>query len=184
MENRDVTVLLKRASAGDAAAQSELAPLVYGALHSRAEAMMRGESRAQSIQATVLVNDAFMKLAGASVEWESRAHFFRLAARTMRRILVDHARARVSEKRGGEFTKVQLDESLTVSATEGADVLALNEALERLAEVDPQQAEIVTLRFFGGMSMQGVAETLGISKRAAEREWTMIKAWLRKEMSD
>jgi len=185
MSDHDVTTLLKRASGGDAAAQNALAPLVYDALKGRAEALMRGESRAQSIQATVLVNDAFMKLIDATqITWESRAHFFRMASQTMRRVLVDHARARNSLKRGGEITKVQLEEALTVSMSRDTDVLRLHDALERLAEVDPQQAEIVTMRFFGGVSMQGIADTLGISKRTAEREWTMIKAWMRRELSD
>lgn len=179
-----VTVLLRQASGGDAEAQNELAPLVYGVLRQRAEALMRGESKAQSVQATVLVNDAFMRLVGgAAIDWESRAHFFRLASKTMRRVLVEHARARTSLKRGGEFTKVQLDEALTISPGQDAHVLALHDALESLARIDPQQAEMVTLRFFGGLSMNAVAETLGMSKRQAEREWTMVKAWLRKELA-
>lgn len=179
-----VTVLLRKASGGDTAAQNQLAPLVYDALKGRAEALMRGESNARSVQATVLVNDAFMRLVGgASIDWESRAHFFRMAAKTMRRVLVEHARARDSLKRGGEYTKVQLDEALTLSPGQDAHVLALHDALESLAQVDPRQAEMVTLRFFGGLSMDAVAETLGMSKRQAEREWTMVKAWLRKELS-
>lgn len=179
-----VTILLKRASGGDASAQNELAPLVYGVLHQRAQALMRGESKAQSVQATVLVNDAFMRLVGgASIDWESRAHFFRMASKTMRRVLVEHARARGSLKRGGELTKVQLDEALTLSPGQDAHILALHDALEALAAVDPKQAEMVTLRFFGGLSMDAVAETLGMSKRQAEREWTMVKAWLRKELA-
>ena len=184
MEKRDLTLLLKRASGGDRAAQNELAPLVYDALKSRAEAMLRGERGAQSIQPTILVNDAFMRLVdGATLDWQSRGHFFAMASTVMRRVLVEHARARHRLKRGGEVKKVDLDEALTVSAESDDDVLRLDEALVRLAEIDPQQAEIVTMRFFGGMSVEGIAEALGLSKRTVEREWTMIKAWLRQELT-
>lgn len=180
-----VTRLLKRASQGDAAATNALAPLVYDVLKRRAARLMRSESHAQSLQATVLVNDAFVRLVGeAAIDWESRAHFFRMASRTMRRVLVEHARARNSLKRGGDLTKVQLDEALTVSPSRDAHVLALHDALDALAAVDARQAEMVTLRFFGGLSMGAVAETLGLSKRQAEREWTMAKAWLRRQLSD
>lgn len=183
-ERTDMTVLLNRASGGDREAQNELAPLVYEVLKAKAEAMMRSESRAVSVQATVLVNDAFMRLVGgAAVDWQSRAHFFATASRVMRRVLVDHARARSRLKRGGGAVTVQLDEALTVSISQDTDILRLDEALTRLAEVDPDQAEMVTMRFFGGMSMQGVADAMGRPKRSIEREWTMIKAWLRQELS-
>lgn len=185
MPSGDFTQLLRRASGGDRAAQNELAPLVYDALKSRAEAMMRGERRAQSIQPTILVNDAFMRLVdGATLDWQSRGHFFAMASTVMRRVLVEHARARSRLKRGGEVKTVELDEALTVSAGSDVDVLRLDEALTRLAELDPQQAQIVTMRFFGGLSVEGIAEALGLSKRTVEREWTMIKAWLRQELSD
>jgi len=184
-DKNQLTILLRRASAGDTDAQHALAPLVYDTLKRRAEALMRGESKAHSLQATVLVNDAFMRMIDASsVDWESRGHFYRLASRTMRRVLVEHARARTSLKRGGELTRVQLDEALVISPQRDRDVLALHDALDALAAVDARQAEIVTMRFFGGMSMAGIAEALGTSKRSVEREWTMIKAWLRKELSD
>lgn len=184
MAGPDVTQLLRAASAGDSEAQNQLAPLVYDTLKRRAAALMRGESRAQSIQATVLVNDALMRLLdGVTPDFESRNHFYRLASITMRRVLVEHARARTSLKRGGEYHKVQLEEALTVSASRDRDVLALHDALEALAKEDPVQAEIVTMRFFGGLSMQTVADATGLSKRRVEREWTMIKAWLRKELS-
>ncbi len=180
----DVTLLLRRASTGDQAAQNELAPLIYDALKARAESLMRREGHADSIQATILVNDAFMRLVGgATVDWQSRTHFFAMASKVMRRVLVEHARARSRLKRGGESVKVELDEALTLSPERDEDVIRLDEALERLAEIDSAQAEIVTMRFFGGMSVEGIAETLGMSKRSVEREWTMIKAWLRQELS-
>ncbi len=180
----DVTVLLKAAGGGDRAAQNELAPLVYDELRRQAAGLMRGERRAQSIQATMLVNDAFMRLVdAASVDFESRNHFFALASKVMRRVLVEHARARGRQKRGGEVVKVQLEEGLQLSVEDDAHVLALEDALNRLAEVDAAQADLVTMRFFGGMGMQEVADALGISKRSCEREWTMAKAWLRRELS-
>ncbi len=180
-----VTRLLAAAHSGDAQAGNRLAALIYDELHGQAAALLRREQRAQSVQATLLVNEAFMRLVGAAnVDFESRNHFFALAARTLRQILVEHARARSRLKRGGELTRVQLDEALTLSAGRDADVLALDEALEALAQVDPRQAEIVTLRFFGGLSIQGAADALGLSKRAVEREWTLIKAWLRRELSE
>lgn len=185
MSEPDLTQLLRRASGGDRAAQNELAPIVYEALKSRAQAMMRGEKGAQSLQATVLVNDAFLRLVdGATLDWQSRGHFFAMASTVMRRVLVEHARARTRLKRGGVVRKVSLEEALTVSAESDGDVLRVDAALTRLAELDPRQAEIVTMRFFGGMSVEGIAEALGLSKRSVEREWTMIKAWLRQELSD
>ncbi len=180
----EVTRLLSAASGGDGAAANKLASLVYDELHGRAAALMKRESRADSMQATMLVNEAFMRLVDAAkVDWESRNHFFALASRVMRQVLVEHARARSRLKRGGNVTRVQLDEALTISASKDDDVLALDEALQLLAERDPVQAEIVTLRFFGGLSVQAVADALGLSKRRVEREWTLIKAWLRREMT-
>ena len=180
----DVTVLLARASGGDPAAQNVLAPLVYAELKGRAEALMRGERNAQSIQATVLVNDAYMRLlGGAEVDFASRTHFFAIASNVMRRVLVEHARARNRQKRGGGVEKVEFDEARMLSIDSDDDVLALEDALTRLAAVDARQADIVTMRFFGGMSMAEVADSLGISKRSCEREWSMIKAWLRRELA-
>ncbi|MCB9674848.1 MAG: sigma-70 family RNA polymerase sigma factor [Alphaproteobacteria bacterium] len=184
MAGPEITMLLKRASRGDATAQNDLAPLVYDELKIRADALMRRESDAQSLQATVLVNDAFMRLIdAAAVDWESRTHFYALASRVMRRVLVEHARDRGRLKRGGRVRKVELDEAITICPTRDEDVLALEEALVRLAEVDPRQADFVTMRFFGGMSMEAIAESLGVPKRTLEREWTLVKAWLRRELA-
>ena len=180
----DVTLLLQQAAGGDPAAQNALAPLVYGELKGRAEALMRRELRADSVQATVLVNDAFMRLIDADqVDWESRAHFFSLASNTMRRLLVDRARARRRAKRGGGEVLVALDDALVVSPEQDGDILAVNAALERLETVDPLHARIVTLKFFGGLNMQDVADAVGMSKRACEREWTLIRAWHRRELA-
>lgn len=181
---KDVTALLIRASKGDDKASSELLPLVYDDLKRRAGAMMRRENAGHTLSATALVHEAFLKLIDQSrVEWQGRSHFFGIASQLMRRVLVDHARARGAVKRAGDQVKVELDEAITVSAGSDVDVLEIDAAIKKLAEVDEQQAEIVVMRFFGGLSMQEVAETLGLSKRAAEAEWTMIKAWLRRELS-
>lgn len=183
-DRAEVTMMLQRAADGDALAQHELAPLVYEELKGRAQALMRRESRAHSLQATVLVNDAFLRLIQAeSVDWQSRTHFYALASKVMRQVLVEHARARARQKRGGDVKKVSLDDALMVGEERDQLVLDVDRALEKLTDIDARQAEIVTLRFFGGMSMDDVAEHLGISKRTAEREWTLVKAWLRRELA-
>jgi len=179
-----LTRLLRQAADGDAAAQHELAPQVYSELKRRAEGLMRREAHAQSLQATVLVSDAFMRLVHADqVDFNSRTHFYALASKVMRRVLVEHARSRGRQKRGGDVQKVSLDEALVVSAERDSDVLAVDAVLARLAEEDPRQAQIVELRFFGGLPMQEVADALGLSKRSCEREWTLIRAWMRRELS-
>jgi RNA polymerase sigma factor (TIGR02999 family) len=184
MSGDEVTQLLNKAAGGDRAAQDYLAVRVYDELRRLAAAQLRRESPGHSVQATVLVNDAFLRLVGdADIAWESRSHFFGLASRVMRQVLVDHARARRREKRGGEARRVSFDEALTVSVADVDDVLRVDEALRALEANAPQHAEIVTMRFFGGMSMEAVADSLGMSKRTAEREWAVIKAWLRRELS-
>lgn len=183
-QQSEVTVLLQRVKTGDESAREALAPLVYAELKRRAEQLMRREGNAHSMQATMLVNDAFMRLVGTdAVDWESRGHFFALASNVMRRALVDRARARTRDKRGGGARREELDEGRVVSIERDEDVLQLEEALKHLAEVDPRQAEIVTMRFFGGMGMDEIAQALGTPKRTIEREWTLIKAWLRRELS-
>lgn len=180
----EVTLLLARAREGDAEAANALAPLVYDELKKLASSHMRREHRAHSIAATQLVSDAFMRLIGqAKIDWESRSHFYAIASRAMRQILVDHARARSRQKRGDGATHLSFDEVVTISVGRDQDILAVEEALKALEALDPRQAEIVTMRFFGGMSMQAVADALGVSKRTADREWALIKAWLRRELS-
>jgi RNA polymerase sigma factor (TIGR02999 family) len=145
---------------------------------------MRRERPNHTLQATALVHEAFLQLIGQDrADWQGRAHFFAVASQLMRRILVDHARARLRDKRGGDAVRVSLDEGQGLSIQKDADVLALDDALERLAEVDPRQAEIVSLRFFGGLSVEEVAAVLGVSKRTVEGEWTLIKAWIRRELT-
>ncbi len=180
----DITGLLVAAGAGEEHAADQLAALVYNELHRRAAALMGRESPGHTLQATVLVHDAYMKLIQQErASWRDRNHFFAVAAQTMRRVLVDHARARRRDKRGGGQVKVSLDEGLGLSMGSEADVLAVDEALERLHKVDPTQARIVELRFFGGLSVEEVAAVLQVGKRTVEAEWTMVAAWLRRELS-
>jgi RNA polymerase sigma factor (TIGR02999 family) len=180
----DVTRLLASVSAGDRAAFESLLPLVYDELRRRAGAMMRREREGHTLQPTALVHETFLQLIHQErVDWRGRAHFFAVASQLMRRILVDHARGRLRRKRGGGDVRVSLDEGLGLSVERDADVVAVDDALRRLAEMDPRQAEIVEMRFFGGLSVEEVAAVLGVSKRTVEAEWTMIKAWLRRELA-
>jgi RNA polymerase sigma-70 factor (ECF subfamily) len=185
LEQPDVTLLLAAVSAGDRGAVDKLLPIVYDELRKHAGFMMRRERVGHTLQPTALVHEAFLRLVQQDrVQWTGRAHFFAVASNLMRRILVDHARTRLAEKRGGGADRISIEEGLGLSVGSDADVLAVDRALERLAELDPRQAEIVTLRFFGGLSVEEVATVLNMSKRAVEAEWTMIKAWLRRELSE
>lgn len=185
MSQHDVTQLLAAATAGDKKALDALLPVVYEELRAHASYLMKRERAGHTLQPTALVHEAFMKLVQQErVQWTGRAHFFAVASGLMRRILVDHARTRLAEKRGGGADRISIEEGLGLSVGHDADVLAIDAALQKLAELDPRQAEIVTLRFFGGLSVEEVAVVLAMSKRAVEAEWTMIKAWLRRELSD
>lgn len=185
MSDLDLTGLLQAAHDGDDAAEARLLPLVYEELRRRANSMMRRESAAHTLQPTALVHEAYMRMIRQeNVDWQGRTHFYALSSQMMRRVLVDHARGRMRQKRGGDAVKVSIDSGLQLSVQRDPDVLALDAALTRLATLDPRQARIVEMRFFGGMTVQDVAQVLGTSKRSIEAEWTMIKAWLRRELSD
>jgi RNA polymerase sigma-70 factor, ECF subfamily len=167
---------------------SELMPLVYDELRRIAAGYVRGERPGQTIQATALVNEAFVRLAGERARhFNGRTHFLAIAALSMRQILVQRARARHAEKRGGGAEKITLDESVIAghapSSPGGVDVLALDAALEKLAALDPQQAKIVELRYFGGLTVEEVAEALEISPATVKRHWAVARAWLHKELS-
>ncbi len=183
MTSDTVTRLVERHRAGDAAALDELLGVVYGELRRLAAWQMRVERDGHTLQPTALVHEAYLRLAGEDPRWENRAHFFAVAAQVMRHVLVDHARARKADKRGGAATHVVLDEALDVATSQDVDVLALHEALERLASVDPQLARVVELRYFGGLTVPEVAEVVGVSRATVEREWVTARAWLRKELS-
>jgi RNA polymerase sigma factor (TIGR02999 family) len=160
-----------------------LIPLVYRELHQIARRHMRHEGAAHSLQATALVNEAYLRLVDADeVEWHDRAHFLAVAARVMRRILVDHARARHSEKRGGHAAKVAFDEALVVTHEPRQDFVALDDALEVLATFDERKSRVIELRFFGGLSVEDTASVLKVSPATVMGDWRLAKAWLRREM--
>ena len=161
-----------------------LVPLVYDELRRLAARYLRRESPGNTLQPTALVHEAFLKLAGQQrVDWQGRTHVLAIGAKAMRRILVDHAKRKHRVKRGGGLKRIQLDEAAALSPERDEDLLAVDEALEKLAGIDERQAAIVELRFFGGMTVEEVAQSLGISKRTVESEWTMVRAWLRRELA-
>ncbi|MCA1632825.1 MAG: sigma-70 family RNA polymerase sigma factor [Acidobacteria bacterium] len=179
-----VTQLLVRWREGDRRALDELMPLVYEELRRLAAHYMRGERPGHTLQTSALVNEAYLRLAAhEEIQWQDRAHFFDVAAQAMRRILVDHARRRGNQKRGGGAPRVALDEALIVSAERVAEVVALDDALARLAEIAPRKSQLVELRFFGGLSIEEAAEVLGVSPGTVMRDWTFVKAWLRREIA-
>ena len=181
----DVTQLLLAWGAGDQTAADRLLPAVYAELRRQAGRAMRRESPENTLQATALVNEAYLRLIDQRrVLWRNRAHFFGVAAHLMRRILVDHARERHAAKRGGGLRPLTLSGVAAPSAAdEGVDVLALHEALERLAALDPGQARLVELRYYGGLTIEETAEALGVSPATVKREWAIARAWLRRELS-
>ena len=182
---RKTTLLLRRLGAGDATAAEEMLPLLHDELRRIAERAMRGERDDHTLQPTALVNEAFLRLAGENA-WESRAHFLRVAARAMRNILVDHARARAAGKRGGgDAHRVTLDDGVGFDdGRSAATVLHVHELLAELAEVDEPLARIVELRFFGGLSEKEIAASLGISTRSVQRGWRTARAWLLARLDD
>jgi RNA polymerase sigma-70 factor, ECF subfamily len=179
----DVTQMLRAAGAGSPSAVNELLPLVYDELRALAESYLQHERRGQTLQATALVHEAYLKLVKQDeVEWQDRTHFFVLAAQAIRRILVDHARERHRQKRGGAFQRVQLDEDAALLPERDLDLVALDEALAALAQLDARQAQLVELRFFGGLTLQEVADYLGVSLRTVTGDWCMARAWLKREL--
>jgi len=182
---QDVTQLLIDWSDGNREALDKLLPLVYQELRRLADRYLRRERSDHTLQATALVHEAYLKLIDQrNVHWQNRAHFFGVAAQAMRRILVDHARSHQSAKRGSGGLKLSIDEGLEVSEEQpAADMVALDDALNALAEIDPQKSRIVELRFFGGLSIEETAEVLGIGTATVIRQWRMAKAWLYNEVS-
>jgi RNA polymerase sigma factor (TIGR02999 family) len=179
----DVTQVLEQIRNGDQRAADRLLPLVYDEFRALARHYLAQERANHTLQPTALVHEAYMKLVDQTrVDWQGRSHFFAVAAQAMRRILVDHARSRQREKRGGGRARVVLDEAVALSPQKDEDVIALDEALERLAKLDPRQAKVVELRFFGGLGVEEVAHALGVSKRTVEGDWTFARAWLSREL--
>jgi RNA polymerase sigma factor (TIGR02999 family) len=179
----DVTQLLQQWSVGREEALDQLLPTIYGELRRLAASYLRRERADHTLQATALVHEAFLKLVDQhDVHWQSRAHFFGIAAQAMRRILVDHARAHVAAKRGSGERPVPIDEALIVVPGLDVDLLALDEALTRLSALDPQQGRIIELKFFGGLTVDEIAAVLHISPATIGREWALAKAWLYAEL--
>lgn len=180
--HQDVTVLLQAWRAGNGQALEALMPLVYRELHLIAARYMSAERPGHVLQSTALVNEAFLKLVQQRVDWQSRAHFFAIAASAMRRILVDHARKSHSDKRGRAVVPAPLDEADPVAAPAPAidhvDAFSLDRALKKLEALDPQQGRVVELRFFGGLSVEETADVLGVSATTVKREWAVARAWL------
>ncbi len=180
----DVTQLLQSWSHGNRQALAELLPLVYDELRRLAASYMRFENPGHTLQATALVHEAYMKLIQQrNVSWQSRAHFFGIAAQMIRRILVDHVRATRAQKRGSGFLDLSLDEAIGVPEKRNWEILALDDALKTLAKVDPQQSHIVELRFFAGLSIEETATIVGVSPATVKRDWVTAKAWLFRELS-
>ena len=180
----EVTQLLLAWSSGDQTALDKLTPLVYDELRRMAHRYMSRERPGHTLQTTALVNEAYLRLVNReAVEWQNRAHFFAIAAQVMRHILVDHARSHAYAKRGGGTRTISLDEAMLVSQERAAEVVALDEALKGLADIDPQQSRIVELRFFGGLTIEETAAVLQLSAATIKREWSTAKAWLYHELA-
>ena len=183
MANADVTTLLIDWSQGDRSALDRLMPLVYGELHQLAEHYMSREDPAHTLQSTALVHEAYLKLIDQQrVQWKNRAQFFGVAAQMLRRILVDHARIAKAQKRGGEARKLSLDEAVDAPEARDLDLVALDDAMNALAQIDAQQSRVIELRFFGGLTVEETAEALDISPATVKRDWVTAKAWLFREL--
>ena len=180
----DATRILEELQSGDASAAERLLPLVYAELRAMAGGLFRGQRTDHTLQPTALVHEAYVRLvAHTSTEWEDRRHFFAVAATAMRQILADHARRKRAEKRGGGRARVSLDAAVTPPAEPTLDLVVLDDALAKLCEVDPRKLRVVELRFFGGLTVDQVADVLGISKTTAESDWRAARAWLRAELA-
>ncbi len=181
----EVTDLLNEWGNGDQEALNRLMPLVYDELHRLASRYLRHERVGHTLQTTALVHEAYLKLVDQkTANWRNRVQFFAAAAKVMRHVLVDYARSRRAAKRGGDYCRLSLDEAAISSEEKDADLLVLNEALDNLAAIDPQQSRVVELRVFGGLTVEDTAEALGISPRTVKREWSMAKAWLHQQIKN
>jgi RNA polymerase sigma factor (TIGR02999 family) len=184
LSQRQITQLLLNWSDGDQDALNKLMPLVYEELKRMARFYMRRERSDHTLQTSALVNEAYIRLADyKKMRFEDRVHFLAVAAQAMRRILVEHARAHTRAKRGGDARKVSLDEAATLAGGKSADMLALDDALNSLAEFDPRKSQIVELRYFGGLNIEETAEIIGVSSATVKREWSTAKIWLHREIT-
>ena len=182
--DQDVTQLLRAWTEGDAHALEQLTPLVYRELYRRAHWHMAREHVGHTLQATALVNEIYVRMVDLrGVSWRDRAHFFAVSSRLIRRVLIDAARSRNALKRGGESPHVSIDDAVLVSEQPRADIIALDDALNNLALVDPRKSQVVELRFFGGLDIEETAEVLRVSGETVKRDWKLAKAWLRRELT-
>jgi len=181
-EQNQVTALLRAWSGGDEEARDELLPLVYQELRRRAAVQIRRERLGHTLQPTALVHEAFLRLVEPEIAWRDRAHFFALASGVMRRVLVEHARARKRVKRAGGWMRVELTEAVAIAEERDIDLVLLDEALLELSERDPRPARIVELLFFGGLTIEETAEALGISTATVKRDWRLARAWLHRRL--
>lgn len=180
----DVTQLLIDWSQGDKAALEQLIPLVHAELRHLARSYMGRENPGHTLQTSALINEAYIRLVDQqNVPWQNRAHFFAVSAQIMRHILIDHARSHAYAKRGGGARKVSLDEAMVLNDQRANELIALDDALKILANLDPRKSQIIELRFFGGLSIEETAEAMKISRITVTREWRLAKAWLRREMN-
>ena len=174
----DISVLLRLAAAGEAAAESQLFEAVYDQLRAMARTMLSSERPGHTLQPTILVHEAFLRLRDSGVDYQNRQHFFAIAARAMHRILVDYARARLAKKRPSAGQRVELDDRMVIDDADPTTILAIDDALEHLARLDKRQAQIVEMRFFGGLTEEEIAEVLKVSSRTVKREWSFARVWL------
>jgi RNA polymerase sigma factor (TIGR02999 family) len=179
----EVTQLLKAMHEGDAGAAGRLLPLVYSELHRLAQAYMRRERPDHTLQATALINEAYLRLAGEDIDWDSRAHFIGLAAHVMRQVLVDYARRHKTERRAGGLRRVEMDDDLAISPERLDEVLFLDEAMALLAAKSPRQARVVELRYFGGLSIEQIAAMLNVAPRSVKRDWSLARIFLYRELN-
>lgn len=183
MSTHEITRLLQAWGSGDEVALGQLMPIVYNELHRLAQRYMVSEQSGHPLQTTALVHEVYLRLVDVqNVDWQNRAHFYALCARLMRRILIDFARSRNYQKRGGQFAHIELEEAATVSAVVGNELLAVDEALKQLATVDARKSEVVELRFFGGLTVDEIAATLKVSPETVMRDWKLAKSWLLREL--
>jgi RNA polymerase sigma-70 factor (ECF subfamily) len=179
----EVTRLLKAMRAGDASAADNLLPLVYAELHRIAEAYMRRERPDHTLQPTALINEAYLRLVGEDIDWNSRGHFIGLAAHVMRRVLVDYARQHNAERRAGGLQRVEMEDNLAISPERLDEVLFLDSALAKLKEKSPRQAQVVELKYFGGLSVEQIASTLDVAPRSVKRDWSLARMFLYRELN-
>jgi RNA polymerase sigma-70 factor (ECF subfamily) len=181
--NGEVTLLLKAMKSGDHTAGEKLLPLVYKELHRLAKLYMRQERPDHTLQPTALINEAYLRLAGDTTDWQNHAHFIAVAANVMRHVLVDHARMHKAAMRGGEFRRVEFEEGIAVSRERSNEVLALDDALSELEKVNPRQAKVVELRYFAGMSVEEIGAIMKIAPRSIQRDWASARVWLFEKMT-